>query len=86
MSYSLRIYKLRTLGLLHTIHLSDLKLTKTPVFAMESHPLYDNFVLLSAENQLKLLDLNTEKVVKSYTARFNTSQVLGIHVAYARAI
>jgi WD40 repeat protein len=75
LSYSIRIYKLRTLGLLHTIQLPDFKLTKTPVFAVESHPLFDTFILLSADNQLKLFDLNTEKMVKSYTARFNTTQV-----------
>ncbi|KAJ3254020.1 protein with putative role during mitosis [Boothiomyces macroporosus] len=60
LSYSLRIYKLRTLQLLHTISLDDIKLTKCPVFHMESHPQFDNYILISSDHQLRLFDLTTE--------------------------
>ncbi|KAJ3320768.1 protein with putative role during mitosis [Boothiomyces sp. JEL0866] len=71
LSYSLRIYKLRTLQLLHTISLDDVKLTKCPVFHMESHPLFDNYILISSDHQLRLFDLTTEACIKKYSPRIN---------------
>ncbi len=78
LSYSIRIYKVRTLALVHSIQLSDLKLTKAPVFYMEAHPLFDTYILLSTDNQLRLFDLNTEKIVKTFTSRFNSQHVISI--------
>ncbi|KAJ3415221.1 hypothetical protein HDV05_005361 [Chytridiales sp. JEL 0842] len=69
LAYSIRIYKMRTLTLLHTIQLSDLKINKTPITNVESHPDYDNYILLSCENQLRLFDLSSETMLKVYSAR-----------------
>ncbi|KAJ3276020.1 hypothetical protein HDV01_006190 [Terramyces sp. JEL0728] len=44
---------------------------KCPVFHMESHPLFDNFILISSDHQLRLFDLTTETLVKKYSPRIN---------------
>ncbi len=75
LSYSIRIYKLRTLSLLHTISLKDLKLTKSPVVNMQSHPIFDHFILLASDHQLRLFDLNSEATVKTYSARVTSTDV-----------
>ncbi|KAJ3326102.1 hypothetical protein HDU76_013013 [Blyttiomyces sp. JEL0837] len=69
LSYCIRIYKMRTLTLVHTIQLKDLKLNKTPLTCISSHPLYDNYVILSCDNQLRLFDLASETMLKVYSAR-----------------
>ena len=75
LSYTIRIYKLRTLSLLHSITMESLKLTKCPIINMEAHPLYDNFILLASDHQLRLYDLNSETIVKTYSARVATNEV-----------
>ncbi|KAJ3299443.1 hypothetical protein HK104_008949 [Borealophlyctis nickersoniae] len=69
MAYSLRVYKVRTMTLLHTIQMGDLKVNKTPITAVSPHPIYDNYVLLSCDNQVRLIELTTEATVKVYSAR-----------------
>lgn len=34
-----------------------------------THPLYDNYILISTDHQLRLFDIDTERVVKMYNAR-----------------
>ncbi|KAH9270410.1 hypothetical protein BASA83_007409 [Batrachochytrium salamandrivorans] len=69
LSFSIRIYKLRTLSMLVTIPLGDLKISKTPVTSLASHPVHDTFVLISTDNQLRLFNLLTQEFVKTYSAR-----------------
>ncbi|KAJ8324568.1 hypothetical protein O5D80_006813 [Batrachochytrium dendrobatidis] len=69
LSYSIRIYKVRTLAMLVTIPLGDLKLCKTPVTHLSSHPIHDMFVLVSTDNQLRMFNLITQAFVKTYSAR-----------------
>ncbi|KAI9101184.1 WD40-repeat-containing domain protein [Phlyctochytrium arcticum] len=69
LSYSIRIYRLRTSTLLHTIQLRDLRVNKTPITTLHSHPLHDTYVLLSCDNQLRLVNLITETTVKVYQSR-----------------
>ncbi|KAI8898303.1 WD40-repeat-containing domain protein [Globomyces pollinis-pini] len=75
LSYSIRIYKLRTLQLLHTITLSNMKLTKSSINFMNVHPKYDNYILLSSDHQLRLFDLTTETVVKTYSTRSTSTEM-----------
>jgi hypothetical protein len=49
--------------------------SKTPIFHMERHPLYDNYILVASDNHLRLLNLNSEEFCKKYTARFNSTDV-----------
>lgn len=74
-SYAIRIYKLRTLGILHTIQFKDLKANKTPITFMQTHPLYDNYILLSSDNQLRLFDLSTETTLRVFSTRHIESGV-----------
>ncbi|TPX66090.1 hypothetical protein SpCBS45565_g04738 [Spizellomyces sp. 'palustris'] len=69
LSYSIRIYRLRTATLLHTIQLRDLRMNKTPLTALTAHPIHDTYILLSCDNQLRLFNLLTETTVKVYQAR-----------------
>lgn len=69
LSNSLRIYKLRTLQLLHVISLKDVKTNNTPIFSMMNHPVFDHYLLLSSDNQLRLFDVNEERVLKTFSAR-----------------
>ncbi|KAI9338745.1 hypothetical protein BDR26DRAFT_862708 [Obelidium mucronatum] len=69
LSYSMRIYKMRTMSLVHTIQLKDLKVNKTPVTSISSHPLYDNYILISCDHQIRLFDLSSETMLRVYTAR-----------------
>ncbi|KAJ3210754.1 hypothetical protein HDU67_005032 [Dinochytrium kinnereticum] len=69
LSYVIRIYKLRTMSLLHTIQLKELKDSKTPISSLASHPEYENFVLISCDNQIRLFDLTSETQLRVYTAR-----------------
>ena len=87
MSFALRIYKMRTMSLMHTIHLKDLKskyvflqflsrygslilcISKTPITAINSHPDYDNYALISSDNRITLFDLATENTLRTYTTR-----------------
>ncbi|ORY47781.1 WD40 repeat-like protein [Rhizoclosmatium globosum] len=69
LSYTLRIYKMRTMSLVHTIQLKDLKVNKTPVYSVSSHPLYDNYILISCDNQIRLFDLSSETMLRVFSAR-----------------
>ncbi|TPX55642.1 hypothetical protein PhCBS80983_g05170 [Powellomyces hirtus] len=69
LSYSIRIYRLRTATLLHTISMTDLRANKTPITALSSHPVHDSYILISCDNQLRLLNLITETTVKIYQSR-----------------
>ncbi|KAI8928443.1 hypothetical protein BC831DRAFT_448698 [Entophlyctis helioformis] len=69
LSFSIRIYKLRTLSMITSIPLNDLKINKTPITSLAVHPVFDNFILLSADNQLRLFDLSTQAFAKTYSAR-----------------
>ncbi|KAJ1547492.1 hypothetical protein HK096_002665 [Nowakowskiella sp. JEL0078] len=69
LSYVIRIYSLRTLSLLHTIQLADIRANKTPITSLNSHPLYDNYILISCDNNLRLFDLSSESTLKNYNAR-----------------
>lgn len=69
LSYALRIYKMRTMQLLHTINLHELKTNGTPITAMHSHPQFDNYVLLSCDNQVRLFDLSSETMLRTFVAR-----------------
>ncbi|KAI9363040.1 WD40-repeat-containing domain protein [Zopfochytrium polystomum] len=69
LSYSIRIYKMRTLTLLHTIHLKDIKLNKTPISFISSHPLVDQVVLLSCDNQLRMFHLQSETTLRVFSSR-----------------
>ncbi|KAJ3118544.1 hypothetical protein HK100_000587, partial [Physocladia obscura] len=42
---------------------------KTPVTTIVSHPVYDNYILISCDNQLRLFDLSSETMLKTYMAR-----------------
>lgn len=69
LNYSIKLYKLRTSSLLHTILLSDLKSNKTPITSISSHPVQDNFILISSDNKLLLFDLKTSTTLKTFCAR-----------------
>ncbi|KAJ3111501.1 protein with putative role during mitosis [Phlyctochytrium bullatum] len=69
LAYALRIYKVRTMSLLHTIHFKDLKESKTPISALAIHPEHENYILISCDNQLRLFDLSSETHLRTYTAR-----------------
>ncbi|KAJ3164363.1 hypothetical protein HDU88_005461 [Geranomyces variabilis] len=69
LSYSIRIYRLRTATLLHTIQMNDLRISKTPITALSSHPVHDSYTLVSCDNQLQLFNLHTESTVKTYQSR-----------------
>ncbi|KAL2918528.1 hypothetical protein HK105_201929 [Polyrhizophydium stewartii] len=69
LSYTIRVYKVRTLTMIITIPMNDLKLSKTPITNLASHPVFDTFILVSADNQLRLFDLTKQAFVKSYSAR-----------------
>ncbi|KAJ3170112.1 hypothetical protein HDU87_008829 [Geranomyces variabilis] len=69
LSYSIRIYRLRTATLLHTIQMNDLRTSKTPITALSSHPVHDSYILVSCDNQLQLVNLHTESTVKTYQSR-----------------
>ncbi|KAJ3012046.1 hypothetical protein HKX48_006515 [Thoreauomyces humboldtii] len=69
LSYSIRIYRLRTATLLHTIQMKDLRDNKTPITALAAHPVHDAYVLISCDNQLRLVNLLTETTVKIYQSR-----------------
>ncbi|KAJ3282905.1 hypothetical protein HDU79_009553 [Rhizoclosmatium sp. JEL0117] len=69
LSYTLRIYKMRTMSLVHTIQLKDLKVNKTPVYSVSSHPLYDNYILIACDNQIRLFDLSSETMLRVFSAR-----------------
>ncbi|KAI8913685.1 WD40-repeat-containing domain protein [Gorgonomyces haynaldii] len=62
LSNSIRIYKLRT---------------NIPISYIEAHPMYDHFVLISSDHQLRLLDLNTEQVIRTFNARQVDSRIKG---------
>jgi len=69
LNYSLKLYKLRTSSLLHSIMLPDLKSNKTPITSITSHPIQNNFVLISSDNKLLLFDLRTSTTLKVYCER-----------------
>ncbi|KAJ1568921.1 hypothetical protein HK405_012206 [Cladochytrium tenue] len=69
LSYSIRIYKMRTLSLIHTIQLKELKMNKTPISFLCSHPIVDQVVLLSCDNQLRMLHLGAETTLRVFSAR-----------------
>ncbi|KAJ3161381.1 hypothetical protein HDU86_007163 [Geranomyces michiganensis] len=69
LSYSIRIYRLRTATLLHTIQMTSLRASKTPITALSSHPVHDSYTLVSCDNQLQLFNLHTESTVKTYQSR-----------------
>ena len=69
LNYSLKLYKLRTSSFLRTIVLQDLKSNKTPITSITSHPLQDNFILISSDNKLILFDLKTSTSLRTYSAR-----------------
>lgn len=61
--------------MLHSFTLKDLQMTKMPIFYMERHPIYDNYILVASDNQLRLLNIQTEQFCKTYQGRFNNSEV-----------
>ncbi|KAI8815487.1 hypothetical protein BJ742DRAFT_848322 [Cladochytrium replicatum] len=69
LSYSIRIFSMKTYSLLHTIQLAELRANKTAITTMHTHPTYDNFVLVSCENQIRLMDLSCETTLRVYSAR-----------------
>jgi WD40 repeat protein len=69
LNYSLKLYKLRTSSFLHSIILEDLKSNKTPITSITSHPIQDNFILISSDNRLILFDLKTSTSLKTYCSR-----------------
>ncbi|TPX51095.1 hypothetical protein SeMB42_g01025 [Synchytrium endobioticum] len=69
LSYSIRIYKTRTLVLLHTLQLGELRLSKTPITAIQSHPSDSGFVLISCDAQLRLVDLRSGFSSRAFAAR-----------------
>ncbi|ORX77693.1 WD40 repeat-like protein [Anaeromyces robustus] len=69
LNYSLKLYKLRTSSLLHSIILPDLKSNKTPITSITSHPIQNNYILISSDNKLLLFDLQTSTILKTYSAR-----------------
>ena len=46
---------------------------------MHSHPLFDNYVLMSCDNQLRLFDLATETTIKVFATRHIES---GVNTTY----
>ncbi|KAJ3129145.1 hypothetical protein HK098_002386 [Nowakowskiella sp. JEL0407] len=42
---------------------------KTPITTLNSHPNYDNYILISCDNQIRLYDLTTQSLLKVYSAR-----------------
>ncbi|ORX52099.1 WD40 repeat-like protein [Piromyces finnis] len=69
LNYSIKLYKLRTSSHLHTIALNDLKSNRTPITSITSHPIQDNFILISSDNKLLLFDLRTSTTLKTFCAR-----------------
>ncbi|KAJ3037145.1 hypothetical protein HDV00_002027 [Rhizophlyctis rosea] len=69
LSFALRVYKVRTMTLITTIQLTELRTNKTPITALTVHPVYDNYVLVSSDNQLRLIDIVTETTLKTFSAR-----------------
>ncbi|TPX32867.1 hypothetical protein SmJEL517_g04056 [Synchytrium microbalum] len=69
LSYSIRIYKTRTLILLHTLQLGELRLNKTAVTSLQPHPSDSGFVLISCDSQLRLVDLRTGSSSRALAAR-----------------
>ncbi|KAI9209872.1 uncharacterized protein BJ171DRAFT_609331 [Polychytrium aggregatum] len=67
--YSIRIYCLRSLGMLRQISIGEIKLSKTPITSLALHPEYPDFALLSCGNQLKLFHTATGILLKTYSAR-----------------
>ena len=39
------------------------------IHSIVTHPIYDNYVLLSSDHQLRLFDMSTEKLIKTYNSR-----------------
>ncbi|KAJ3382740.1 hypothetical protein HDU92_004615 [Lobulomyces angularis] len=75
LSYCLRVYKMRTLSLMHVIQMKQLKHNKTPISCICSHPTYDNYILISCDNQLRLYDLSSETTLRTFSARTLTPGV-----------
>ncbi|KAI8815944.1 uncharacterized protein EV422DRAFT_336670 [Fimicolochytrium jonesii] len=69
LSYSIRIYRVRTTTLLHTIQLGDLKANKTPITSLTPHPTHPTYLLICCDNQLRLFNLLTASTVKIYQSR-----------------
>jgi WD40 repeat protein len=43
--------------------------SKTPISCISPHPEHDNFILISSDNRIRLFDLSTESILKTYTCR-----------------
>ncbi|KAI8814355.1 hypothetical protein BJ742DRAFT_333012 [Cladochytrium replicatum] len=69
LSYSIRVFSMKAYSLLHTIQLAELRTNKTPITTMHAHPIFDNFVLVSSENQIWLMHLSCEATLRVYSAR-----------------
>ncbi|KAJ3230549.1 hypothetical protein HDU81_004426 [Chytriomyces hyalinus] len=69
LSQTIRLYKMRTLALIHTIHLKELKQNNTKITSIVSHPVYSNYILISCDNQLRLFDLASETMLRTYSTR-----------------
>ena len=67
LSSSIRIYRQRTLQLLHVINLKDMKLS-SPITFIEIHPVFENFCLISSDHQLRLINMDKNTIVKVYTS------------------
>ncbi|KAJ3054029.1 hypothetical protein HK097_002811 [Rhizophlyctis rosea] len=69
LSYCIRIYKVRTMAMVGVVQLGELRTNKTPITALCVHPVHDNYILVSCDNQLRLIDIVTETTIKVYSAR-----------------
>ncbi|KAI8609073.1 hypothetical protein BC830DRAFT_1152469 [Chytriomyces sp. MP71] len=69
LSYTLRLYKMRTEKLIATVHLKELKQNKTPVTSLALHPEHSSFLLISCDNELRLFDMSSETMLMKYSTR-----------------
>ncbi|KXS17027.1 WD40 repeat-like protein [Gonapodya prolifera JEL478] len=69
MAYALRVYKVRTMGVLRTVVFGELRGSKTPITCISSHPVHDSFALVSCDNQVRLVELAGMTTLKVYNAR-----------------
>ncbi|KAJ3247744.1 Nucleoporin Nup43 [Chytriomyces hyalinus] len=69
LSQSIRLYKVRTLALTLTIPLPELKKNNTKITSIVSHPVHSNYILISCDNQLRLFDLVSETMLRTYSTR-----------------
>ncbi|KAL7746053.1 hypothetical protein RI367_008634 [Sorochytrium milnesiophthora] len=74
-AYTLRFYRSRTLSPMYTVTLGELRANKTPIHTVVPYPGPESWLLIGADNQYRLYDVERDQTLRCFQARELLSNV-----------